>query len=59
MGTVVGDLQGNDPILRRIERKTNSKFDHGRPADVLIRKKDVFLGNLSEGTLDRFEKLLS
>lgn len=43
-------LNGGDPIRARIERHTGTAFDHGAPADVLLRRRE---------TLDRFEKLFS
>lgn len=53
-----GDLQGNDAIVTRIARYEGiSRFDHGRPADVLLRERDIFLSTLSEETLKRFEDL--
>jgi len=52
----VSDIKGSDPILRRIERVAG-KFDHVEPADVLLRRRDDLLSKLSDGTLDRFEKL--
>jgi hypothetical protein len=51
------DLAGGDPLIRRIERKVGTKFDHGRPANVLLRKKEDVLASLSSSTLDRFEEL--
>jgi hypothetical protein len=33
------------------------RFDHGRPADVLLREREAVLTKLSEGTLKRFEDL--
>ncbi len=50
-------LTGNDPILARIERHTGEKFDHGRPADILLRQRDALLPNFATDTLDRFERL--
>jgi hypothetical protein len=50
-------LTGADPIGARIERRTGSAFDHGAPADILLRRRDEILAALSEETLDRFEKL--
>ena len=53
-----GDLKGTDPIVRRIARHEGvEKFEHGRPADVLLRKRDELLPKLSDSTLERFEKL--
>lgn len=52
------DLKGNDPIVARIARHEGvARFDHGRPADVLLRERDAVLPNLSEDTLKRFEEL--
>lgn len=52
------DLQGNDPIVSRIARHEGvSRYDHGRPADVLLREREAILATLSEGTLKRFEDL--
>lgn len=50
-------LTGTDPILARIERHTGTKFDHGKPADILLRRRDEFLPKLAPETLDRFESL--
>ncbi len=56
----VSDLQGNDPIVMRIARHEGvDRFDHGRPADVLLRERDMILETLSENTLKRFEDLFS
>jgi len=52
------DLKGNDPIVARIARHESvERFDHGRPADVLLRDREAVLSKLSEDTLMRFEKL--
>jgi len=51
------ELEGNDSVVRRIERHTGSKFEHLPPADVFLRDKDVYLGTLSSETLQRFEEL--
>ena len=52
------DLKGSDPIARRLARHMGEKrFDHGRPADVLLRHRDEILPQLSEETLGRFEAL--
>jgi predicted ATP-dependent endonuclease of OLD family len=51
-------LKGNDPIVSRIARHEGvDRFDHGRPADVLLRERELSLSKLSEQTLNRFEKL--
>ena len=57
-GLVLADLVGTDPIVLRIARHIKKeRFDHGRPADVLLRQRDTFLPSLSAATLSRFENL--
>jgi hypothetical protein len=57
-GWTPNDLQGRDPIVMRLARKEGvDRFDHGRPADVLLRDRDKLLPTLSEPTLKRFEDL--
>lgn len=52
------DLTGSDPIVSRIARFVGvERFDHGRPADVLLRDRDAFLSSVSADTLNRFEEL--
>jgi len=52
------DLQGTDSIVARIARKEGvDRFDHGRPADVLLRDRDKVLATLSAATFKRFEGL--
>ena len=52
------ELKGTDPIVSRIARHLSvERFDHGRPADVLLRQHIFFLPKLSEPTLKRFEAL--
>jgi hypothetical protein len=53
-----GDLKGSDPIVSQISRHQKiERFDHGRPADLLLRRRDELLPRLSSETFDRFEKL--
>ncbi len=53
-------LKGSDPIVNRIARHAKVKrFDHGKPADYLLRNKPDVLGNLSDETLGRFENLFA
>jgi predicted ATP-dependent endonuclease of OLD family len=53
------DISGSDPIVARIARHEGiDRFDHGRPADVLLRERENILSKLSEETLKRFESLL-
>ena len=51
------DLKGADRILERIERARGGRFDHGKPADEFLRRRDEFLPKLAPETLDRFEAL--
>ncbi|MBI1177606.1 AAA family ATPase [bacterium] len=52
------EVVGNDPIVARIARHENvDRFDHGRPADVILRDRDSILSKLSNGTFERFERL--
>jgi hypothetical protein len=52
------DITGADPIVARIARHEGvDRFDHGRPADVLLRERENVLSKLSEETLERFESL--
>jgi predicted ATP-dependent endonuclease of OLD family len=53
----MADLPGKDPIVKRIEKKTKSTFNHGKPAEVLMRRRESFLPALSDETLQRFEQL--
>jgi hypothetical protein len=53
----VTDLPPGDRIVRRIAEKAG-EFEHGEPADHLLRHRDEMLSQLSTGTLDRFEKLI-
>ena len=53
-----GSLKGADPIVNQIARQEGvDKFDHGRPADMLLRNHDKLLPQFSKDTLDRFEQL--
>lgn len=52
------DLTGTDPIVRRLARLAGvDRYDHGKPADVLLRDKPTLLASFSEKTLSNFEKL--
>jgi len=52
------DLNGSDPIISQISRYRKLKnFDHGKPADLFLRKRDEILSKLSEETISNFEKL--
>jgi hypothetical protein len=45
------------PMPRIARAEGSDGFDHGRPADVLLRKRDEILPKLSQETLTRFERL--
>jgi len=54
------DLTGTDPLVSRIARHQGiNRFDHGRPAEVLLRHRDEMLPKFSKATLDRFEKVFT
>ena len=54
------DLKGNDPIVARIARHEGvDRYDHGRPADVLLREREAVLSKLSEDTMKRFESIFN
>jgi hypothetical protein len=54
------DLVGTDAIVSRIARKEGvERFDHGRPADVMLRDRDKVLASLSDATFKRFEDLFA
>ncbi len=51
-------LQGNDPIVKKCARALGvDRYDHGKPATVLLRKHPEILPKLSEDTLKKFEAL--
>lgn len=53
-----GDLNGTDPIVRRLARAQSvTRYDHGKPATVLLKKTKTVIGKLSKNTLDNFERL--
>jgi len=52
------DLTGTDPMVSRIARHLGvDRYDHGRPADILLRHRDEILPKLSDETFSRFETL--
>ena len=55
---MINELNGSDPIVRKIARHLGiERFDHGKPADLFLRKRDEILPRLSNTTLDHFELL--
>jgi predicted ATP-dependent endonuclease of OLD family len=54
----VTNIKGDGPIVTRIARHEGvERFDHGRPADVLLRDRENVLSKLNDATLKRFEAL--
>ena len=54
----VSVLNGNDPIVKQIARAEGiDKFDHGKPAEYLLRNRDVIFPNLKQETIDNFDSL--
>ena len=52
------DLKGTDAIVRQIARYLKvERFDHGKPADYLLRNREKVLPTLSIETLGNFERL--
>ena len=51
-------LGQGDRIIHRIAQ-INSKFDHYKPAEVLLREKAALLPALDDITIDKFEQLIS
>lgn len=51
-------LPPGDRIVKRIAEK-NGEFEHGAPADYLLRHRDEQLPQLGAGTLEQFEKLIA
>ncbi len=51
------DLGQGDRIIHRIEQ-ADKKFDHYKPAEVLLREQTTLLPDLDEATLDNFEQLI-
>jgi hypothetical protein len=52
------DLKGKDRIVKRIERKIGTEFNHGVVAAYFLRNLDASLASLSTTTLERFEKVI-
>ena len=53
-------LPPGDRIIDRINRKTGERdYDHGKPADILLRHRDTILPDLASDTLDQFEALFN
>jgi len=51
-------LNGDDPIVKQIARAEGiERFDHGKPADFLLRNRDTIFPNLKQETIDNFDSL--
>jgi predicted ATP-dependent endonuclease of OLD family len=53
----VNELPETDRIVKRLAIKEGGDFDHGVPADYLLRNREQFLATLATLTVDNFEKL--
>ncbi len=51
------DITGSDPVEPDNSPRGVGSFDHGKPADALLRNRNDLLPKLSEATLANFEKL--
>jgi predicted ATPase len=52
------ELSGKDRIVKRIERKIGTEFNHGVVAAYFLKDLDSSLNSLSPATFDRFEKVI-
>lgn len=57
--TKVSDLPAGDRIVKRIADLRSADFDHGVPADRLLRERTDELPKLAAGTLEQFEQLFT
>jgi len=54
------ELVGTDRIVDKLCRHCGwDDFDHGKPADVLLRERDTLLSKMSAETMDAFEDLFA
>ena len=53
------DLKGGGRIIKRLERLEGAEFNHGRVAGHFISNQAGVIPRLSDGTLSRFESLIS
>jgi predicted ATP-dependent endonuclease of OLD family len=54
----LADLKGKDRIVKRIERKIGTDYNHGVVAGYFLSNLDASLASLSPTSLERFEKLI-
>ena len=52
------DLNTNEPIVNQLARILNvDRYDHGLPADILLKHRDELLPTFSKKTFENFERL--
>ncbi len=52
------DLNANEPIVNQLARILNvDRYDHGVPADILLKHRDELLPTFSDKTFENFERL--
>lgn len=52
------DLNPNEPIVNQLARILNvDRYDHGVPADILLRQRDELLPTFNDKTFENFEQL--
>lgn len=52
------DINANEPIVNQLARILNvDRYDHGLPADVLLKHRDELLPTFSNKTFENFERL--
>lgn len=54
----IGELVGEDRIVKRLERVLGTTFDHNAVASYFVANQSGLLTSLSESTLERFERLI-
>jgi predicted ATP-dependent endonuclease of OLD family len=52
-------LQGNDRIIKRLERHEGKEFNHGRVAQTFLNYQKEIIPTLSAATINRFEALIA
>lgn len=55
----VADLPPGDRVIKRIAAHIGADFDHGRPAEMLLRHRDEFFAIVGDESLIRFEQLFA
>jgi predicted ATPase len=57
--TKIGDLPPGDRIVKRLAGLRGGDFEHGVPADYLLRHRESLLPKFTDTTLDNFERLIT